>query len=206
VVVVAAGREEDGLIPVARLLLEAEHADVEVERTLDVRHLEMDVADVDAWVNRLAHRSSVAPKARVYDADVAAELSFNERIIDEFRANEGVVGGPFEGRPLLLLHHVGARSGHERVNPLAYQSVGDGYAIFGSNSGRDTNPAWYHNVLANPDVTVEVGTSTIRVRARDAHGAERDEIWERQKSERPAFADMEKQTQRRIPVVLLEPR
>jgi deazaflavin-dependent oxidoreductase (nitroreductase family) len=130
---------------------------------------------------------------------------FNARIIEEFRANEGRVGGPFEGRPLLLLHHTGAKSGVERVNPVAYQTVGDAFAIFGSNSGGDTNPAWYHNLLAHPDVTVEVGTSTVRVRAREAHGAERDEIWERQKRERPAFADYETQTSRQIPVVLLEP-
>lgn len=131
---------------------------------------------------------------------------FNARIIEEFRANDGVVGGPFEGRPLLLLHHIGAKSGVERVNPVAYQSMGDAYAIFGSNSGGDTNPAWYHNLLANPDVTVEVGTTTIDVKAREAEGAERERIWERQKAERPAFADMEKQTARRIPVLVLEPR
>jgi deazaflavin-dependent oxidoreductase (nitroreductase family) len=131
---------------------------------------------------------------------------FNARIIEEFRANQGKVGGPFEGRPLLLLHHTGAKSGVERVNPVAYQVVGDAYAIFGSNSGGDTNPSWYHNLLANPEVTVEVGTTTIKVTARQAEGAERERIWERQKTERPAFADMEKQTSRRIPVLVLEPR
>lgn len=130
---------------------------------------------------------------------------FNARIIEEFRANEGTVGGPFEGRPLLLLHHIGAKSNIERVSPVAYQAVGNAYAVFGSNNGRDTNPAWYHNLLANPDVTVEVGVSAIHVRAREVHGVERDEIWERQKQQRPIFADYEKQTPRLIPVVLLEP-
>ena len=137
---------------------------------------------------------------------MAAEPTFNERIIEEFRQNEGVVGGPFAGRPLLLLHHVGAKSGVERVNPAAYQSIGDGYAIFASNGGRDANPAWYYNLLAHPDVTIEVGTSRIAVRAREAEGSERDTIWERQKIERPAFAEYETKTSRRIPVLVLEPR
>ena len=137
---------------------------------------------------------------------MAAEPTFNDRIVEEFRANAGVVGGPFEGRPLLLLHHVGAKSGVERVNPVAYQSVGAAYAIFGSNNGRDTHPAWYHNLRAHPDVTIEVGTSTIAVTAREAEGSERDEIWERQKAERPAFAEYETKTSRRIPVLILEPR
>lgn len=150
--------------------------------------------------------ASVTVKPRGYDAAMAAEPSFNERIISEFRANQGVVGGPFEGRPLLLLHHVGAKSGTERVNPVAYQSAGGAYAVFGSNNGRDSHPAWYYNLLAHPDVTVEVGTSTVGVRAREAEGAERDEIWERQKADRPAFAEYERKTSRQIPVLILEPR
>ena len=137
---------------------------------------------------------------------MASEPTFNERIVEEFRANDGVVGGPFEGRPLLLLHHVGARSGVERVNPVAYRSVDAGYAIFGSNNGRDTHPAWYHNLRAHPDATIEVGTSTIAVTAREAEGSEREEIWERQKVDRPAFAEYETKTSRRIPVLILEPR
>lgn len=137
---------------------------------------------------------------------MASEPSFNERIVEEFRANDGVVGGPFEGRPLLLLHHVGAKTGVARVNPVAYQAVGDAYAVFGSNNGRETNPAWYHNLLAHPEVTIEVGTSTLDVTARETEGEERARIWERQKADRPAFAEYETKTSRMIPVVLLEPR
>ena len=135
---------------------------------------------------------------------MVGDPTFNERVIAEFRANEGRVAA-FEGRPLLLLHHVGATSGIERVNPVAYQAVGDAYAIFASNGGRDENPAWYHDVLANPVVTIEVGTSTLRARAREAEGAERHAIWERQKADRPTFAEYETGTSRRIPVLLLEP-
>ena len=87
---------------------------------------------------------------------------WNQRIIDEFRANDGRVGGPFEGRTLLLLHHRGAKTGTERINPLAYQRLsGDSVAVFASKSGAPTNPDWYHNLLANPDVTVEIGTETL---------------------------------------------
>ncbi len=135
---------------------------------------------------------------------MAGEPSYNERVIAEFRANEGRVAA-FEGRPLLLLHHVGAKSGIERVNPVAYQAVGDSFAIFASNNGREENPAWYHNLLANPRVTIEVGTSTVEAHAREANGTERDEIWERQKADRPAFAEYETKTSRRIPVLILDP-
>lgn len=130
---------------------------------------------------------------------------YNERIIEEFRANEGRVGGPFANSTLLLLHHVGAKSGVERVNPVAYQAVGDSYAIFASNNGRETNPAWYHNLLANPQVSIEVGTSTISVSAREADDTERAAIWARQKERSSAFSEYEEKTSRRIPVLLLEP-
>src|SRR5579864_7426647 len=102
---------------------------------------------------------------------------WNDKIIDEFRANEGRVGGPFEGATLLLLHHRGAKSGIERVNPLAYQEIDNGFAIFASKGGAPTHPDWYHNVVANPDVQIEVGTETIPVRAREAKGEERERIW-----------------------------
>ncbi|HUG32523.1 MAG TPA: nitroreductase family deazaflavin-dependent oxidoreductase [Acidimicrobiia bacterium] len=131
---------------------------------------------------------------------------WNDRIIEEFRANDGHVGGNFAGRPLLLLHHRGARSATERVTPLMYQRVGDGYAIFASKGGADTNPDWYHNLRAHPDVSVEVGTDEFAVRARIVDGEERAEIWERQKADYPFFADYEEKTARaRIPVIVLEP-
>jgi deazaflavin-dependent oxidoreductase (nitroreductase family) len=84
---------------------------------------------------------------------------WNRRVVDEFRGNGGKVA-QFEGRPLLLLHHTGAKTGTERVNPLVYLPVGDDFAVFGSKAGADTNPAWYHNLRAHPDTTIEVGTET----------------------------------------------
>lgn len=129
---------------------------------------------------------------------------WNQKVIEEFRANGGRVGGMFEGRPLLLLHHVGARTGTRRVSPLMYQDVADGYAIFASKGGADTNPDWYHNLVANPATDVEIATETIPVRARVAHGEERTRIWSRQKSDQPQFAEYESKTLRVIPVVVLE--
>ena len=90
---------------------------------------------------------------------------FNAQIIEEFRANEGRVGGPFEGGTLLLLHHVGARTGTPRVNPLMYRRDGDRYVVFASKAGAPTSPDWYHNLKAHPNTTIEVGTDTIDVAA-----------------------------------------
>ncbi len=130
---------------------------------------------------------------------------WNTNIIDEFRTNDGVVGGVFAGKPLLLLHHLGARSGIERINPLMYQEIEGGYAVFASKNGADTNPDWYYNVVAHPDTKVEVGTETVAVSARVASGEERTRIWERQKREWPQFAGYEAKTARAvIPVVVLE--
>lgn len=132
--------------------------------------------------------------------------NWNDGIIEEFRANDGKAGGVFEGKPLLLLHHRGARTGIGRVSPLMYQDVGDAYAIFASKGGADTNPDWFHNLRANPDVSIEVGTDKIDVRARVTEGAEQDRIWERQKGEFPQFAGYEQKTSRsQIPVIVLDP-
>ena len=136
---------------------------------------------------------------------MASEREYNQRIIDEFRANEGRVGGHFEGRRLLLLHSVGAKTGAERVNPLMYQAVGGGYAVFGTNDGASRHPGWYHNLLAHPTATIEVGTTTIDVTAREADEEERASIWSRQMQSATAFAEYEGMTSRRIPVVILEP-
>ncbi len=129
---------------------------------------------------------------------------FNEQIIDEFRANGGQVGGMFEHATLLLLHHRGAKTGAERVSPLGYMPLEDGYAIFASKAGSPTNPAWYHNLVSNPDTTVEVGAETIPVRARVAGPDERERIWTAQKKRVPQMAEYEKKTTREIPVLVLE--
>lgn len=132
--------------------------------------------------------------------------TWNSGITEEFRANDGKVGGMFAGRPLLLLHHKGAKTGIERVNPLMYQELEGAYAVFASKGGADSNPAWYHNLLANPDASIEIGTDEIDVRARVADGEERDQIWERQKRVYPQFAGYEKKTSRdHIPVIVLDP-
>src|SRR5665213_2855985 len=117
---------------------------------------------------------------------------FNERIVEEFRANDGKVGGPFEGLPLALVHHTGAKSGTERVNPLAYQRLGDdSVAVFTSKGGFPTNPDWFHNLVANSDVKVEIGTDSYAGKARVATGDERERIWNAQKEALPQFAEYE---------------
>jgi len=131
---------------------------------------------------------------------------WNTKIIEEFRENDGELGGNFAGRTLLLLHHTGARSGVERVSPLAYQQLDPGWAVFASKGGADTNPAWFHNLMANPETVVEIGSETVDVRARLADPGEHESIWERQKREVPVFAEYEAKTARKqIPVVILEP-
>jgi deazaflavin-dependent oxidoreductase (nitroreductase family) len=130
---------------------------------------------------------------------------WNRGIIEEFRANEGRVGGRFEGRSLLLLHHRGAKSGIERVNPLAYQDLGNGsVAVFGSKGGAPTHPDWFHNLRANPQVTLEIGTETFDAVARIPDASERDRIWSKQKRDMPGFAEYERSTDREIPVVVLD--
>ena len=136
---------------------------------------------------------------------MASEHERNQEIIDEFRANDGRVGGHFEGRTLLLLHSIGARSGAERVNPLMYLAVDGSYAVFATNSGYANHPGWYHNLRAHPSASVEVGTRAIDVTAREAEGEERARIWARQVAIAPAFAELQTKTSRLIPVLLLEP-
>jgi deazaflavin-dependent oxidoreductase (nitroreductase family) len=131
---------------------------------------------------------------------------WNDKVIEEFRANEGRVGGNFEGAPILLLHSTGAKSGQERVNPMMYQAVGDGFAVFASKAGADTNPDWYHNLLAHPEARIEVGTETLDVIARVLDPEEREPVWTQQKERYPGFAGYEEKTERVIPVVLLERR
>jgi deazaflavin-dependent oxidoreductase (nitroreductase family) len=130
---------------------------------------------------------------------------WNRRIIEEFRANAGRVGGPFEDAPLLLLHTTGARTGRERINPTMYRDLGGPVAVFASKAGAPSHPDWYHNLLANPEVTAEIGTDNRRFRARTATGDERARIWDQQKQDYPGFADYETKTDREIPVVILDP-
>jgi deazaflavin-dependent oxidoreductase (nitroreductase family) len=135
---------------------------------------------------------------------MAAVKSWNDRIIEEFRTNQGRVGGQFANVPILLLHHTGARTGKVRVNPLAYQTDGDRFVVFASKGGAPTNPDWFHNLKANPETTVEVGTETIPVKARVTEGEERERLWSRVKKVIPGFAAYENRTPRTIPVIVLE--
>lgn len=140
------------------------------------------------------------------DADSLPPMSdFNAQIIDEFRANGGKVGGPFEGAPMVILHTTGAKSGREHVTPLVYQADGDAIVIFASKGGAPENPAWYHNLVANPEVRVEVGNATQSRKARVAASDERERLWARQKELMPGFADYESRTTRQIPVIVLDP-
>src|SRR3954452_23712223 len=129
---------------------------------------------------------------------------WNRNVIEEFRANEGKVGGMFEGATMLLLHTKGAKSGEARVTPLMYQQVGDEWAVFASKGGAPEHPAWYHNIVADPDTTIELGAATIPVRARVAAPEERDPIYEAQKAAYSNFAEYEEKAEGRvIPVVIL---
>jgi len=133
-----------------------------------------------------------------------AVSGWNDKIIEEFRSNDGRVGGNFEGAPLLLLHSTGAKSGRERVSPMMYRKVGDAWAVFASKAGADSNPDWYYNLLANPRARIEVGTQTFDVTARTTSDEEREPIWSAQKADYTGFAGYEQKTTRQIPVVILE--
>jgi deazaflavin-dependent oxidoreductase (nitroreductase family) len=129
---------------------------------------------------------------------------FNKGVIDEFRANGGRVGGPLEGAPLLLLTSIGAKSGEARTTPLMYLPDGERIVIFASKAGAPTNPAWYHNLLANPSATVEVGGDIFDVDVSVATGDERERLFSQQSAVMPQFADYAQKTTRQIPVVVLE--
>ena len=129
----------------------------------------------------------------------------NARIIEEFRSNEGKVGGYFAGRPMLLLHTKGRKTGLPRTNPVVYLPDGDRFVIIASKGGAPKDPQWYRNLVADPNVEIEVGTRTIPVKAVVISGPERDELYARQVEKMPAFADYERKTERTIPVIALEP-
>lgn len=131
--------------------------------------------------------------------------SRNAPYIEEFRANAGKLGGNFEGVPVLLLHLTSADSGEAYIVPLTCMPLDEGWAIFASKGGATSEPAWYGDLVAAAEVTIEFGADTILVRARVTGGSERDQIWTRQKELMPSFAGYERAANRTIPVVALEP-
>ena len=128
---------------------------------------------------------------------------FNNQLIAEFRANSGVVGGQFAGTPLLILATTGAKSGQSRLAPLAFDRDGETFVIIASKGGAPTNPDWFHNIKANPEVTVEVGTEKFQALASEATGSERDRLFDQVVAKMPGFGDYQRNTTRLIPVVTL---
>lgn len=136
-----------------------------------------------------------------------AEVSERNRaVIEEFRKNGGKVAGSWEGRPLLLLTTIGAKSGERRTTPVMYLRDGDRLLVFASRGGAPTNPGWYHNLVAHPDVTVEVAGETFEARASVLAGEERDRLYGRQAELFPMFAEYQRRTSRKIPVIALTRR
>lgn len=127
----------------------------------------------------------------------------NKTIVDEFRANEGKIGGPFQGKTLLLLHTKGAKSGRELINPVAYVKDDERFVVIASKGGAPTNPSWYYNILAHPDLTIEVGTEIFRVHATVAEEPERTRLYNKMVEMMPGFDDYRKKTTRKIPVIVL---
>ncbi|MFC1400109.1 MULTISPECIES: nitroreductase/quinone reductase family protein [Streptacidiphilus] len=142
--------------------------------------------------------------------DQAQRREWNQKVIEEFRANGGVVGGSFAGSDLLLLTTRGARSGEQRVSPLAAITADGGegrrWAVFAANGGRPTRPGWYYNLSADPVVTVEVGTETFQAVAEDATGAEREQLWAVMLERLPSLDDFQTTAPGPIPVVVLTRR
>lgn len=137
------------------------------------------------------------PDASDFDA-------MNRKVIEEFRTTGGKAGGMFEGKPLVLVHHVGAKSGTERIAPLVPYLDDGRIFVFASKGGADTNPDWYHNLVANPSTTLELGSDTFPVTARLLTGAERDDVYAKQSAVEPQFGDYQRNTTRVIPVFELE--
>ena len=129
--------------------------------------------------------------------------AINARVVEEFRANGGKVGGWFEGKDVLILHTIGARSGLPRLTPLVYRREGDRTFVFASKGGSDTHPDWYYNIKANPSVTAEIGSDTATYTAVEIVGDERDEIYDRQATSLRNFAVYQAGTDRVIPVIEL---
>jgi deazaflavin-dependent oxidoreductase (nitroreductase family) len=137
---------------------------------------------------------------------VTSPAEYNAKIVEEFRANRGRVGGEWEGTPLLLLHHVGAKSGKARINPVGYLDDERGYLVIASNGGAPASPDWYYNLKAEPNITIEVGAETIDVTAREATGGERDLLFRRLADRYRQLDEFERKTSRVMPVIVLTPR
>jgi deazaflavin-dependent oxidoreductase (nitroreductase family) len=129
---------------------------------------------------------------------------FNKKVIEEFRANSGVVGGQFKGAPMVLLTHTGAKSGKSYTTPLVYSRDGERFVIIASKAGAPTNPDWYHNLRAHPVVTLEIRNERFQAKATVTNGAERERLFNQQAEKMPFFNDYRKKTKREIPVIALE--
>jgi deazaflavin-dependent oxidoreductase (nitroreductase family) len=129
---------------------------------------------------------------------------FNRNLIDEYRANDGKVGGMFEGAPLLLLTTTGAKTGQARVAPLAYTKDADRFVIIASKGGAPSHPDWYYNLRTNPEVTIELGAEKFPARATIQHGEERKRLFDQMSQKMPNFAEYQRNTRRELPVILLE--
>lgn len=149
-------------------------------------------------------RGIFAENSLLQIAQIKSEINdFNQKVISEFRANQGKVGGQYANRPLLLLTTTGAKSGKTYTNPLAYTKDGNRFVVIASFGGGPKNPSWYHNLVAHPEVTVEVGSERFQARATVATGEERQRLYDRQAEQMPAFAEYQKKTTRQIPVIVL---
>jgi deazaflavin-dependent oxidoreductase (nitroreductase family) len=138
---------------------------------------------------------------------MANEKDWNAEVIAEFRANNGQVAAPYpDPPPLLLIHTIGAKSGKEHIVPMRAMPVGDTFYVFASAHGSARNPDWYHNIVANPDITIEIGVETLNVRATEVFGEERDSMFARQAGRFPTFAEYERTLPRTIPVIRLNSR
>lgn len=134
---------------------------------------------------------------------MAVPNEFNQKIIDEFRANDGKVGGPFAGMQMILLTTTGAKSGEKTTTPLVYSPDGKSMVVIASMGGAPKNPAWYHNIKAHKDVIVDIGSGEFAAEAVEALGDTRDALYAAQAAKYPAFAEYEKKTTRRIPVIVI---
>jgi deazaflavin-dependent oxidoreductase (nitroreductase family) len=154
--------------------------------------------------NKLSNPHQIVWKTSLWkEGKMNKQTDWNKAIIDEFRKNAGKVSGPFEGKTLLLLHTIGAKSGREHINPVAYITDNDRFVIIASKGGAPTNPDWYHNIVANPKVKIEVGTEQYTARALITSEPERTRLYTKMVEMMPGFAEYQKKTTRIIPVIIL---